>query len=618
MLLEVKNKCLEPYDKELLIALKEHAITSIFDTNGKIIYANQNFMRISGLPASAFEVPSIIFGKSLVSSKRLFSKIWSVLQHGIAWKGVLHSKGIGNKIYWLETKITPIKNLNGEVVKYITVSNDITNYYCPEKNNNINIWKEQVRIENITKEKLFIEQNGKIFNATASNLNETVKSTIGSHVFDFVHRDKRNCLKRLIDEVFSLGKVRTYQSVGLSSKGNQNFFATKIKPVFNLQNEVIYASLKTKKHDNTFKVNKQLKAIELKYSNIFQSINVGIIVVANGNGIIIEWNKGAENAFGYTDSEIIGEHLSKIISEKHLDSGLQKLLKAKDKLDNNVDFENIEMLGLKKTDEEFPVEFSMSHWKNGKEKFYCAVMLDISKRKKLEYKLKKTTKDLELFLYRSAHDLKAPLTSAEGLLLLLKEETINDRVLELTNMLDETLEKGRLLLDDLALASIISEKRREIDPIIFEEKMKIALIALKDIANFDKVDFQFEIEQDADFYFNQELMDFIFQNLMRNAICFAKPKTKLFAPKANICVKVTKNELHIVVSDNGLGIEKEHLDKVFDLYFSVCKKSCNATGLGLYIVKRIVEEFHGDVSVKSELHKGASFEVILPNIKEEN
>lgn len=374
----------------------------------------------------------------------------------------------------------------------------------------------------------------------------------------------------------------------------------------------------TKKLKNNIEASNKLKAIETKYSNIFQSINVGIMVVANSAGRIIEWNKGAELAFGYSNSEIIGEPLTVLISKKQVDTGIKEILKVKNKLDNDAYGDNIEMLGLRKNGEEFPVEFAMSNWKNGKEKFYCAFMIDISKRKKLEEKLKKTTKDLELFLYRSAHDLKAPLTSAEGLLNLLKEEKLNKRGSFLVTMLDETLEKGRLLLDDLAFASIISEKRRDITIIDFEKKINNALVALKGIKNFDDVKFQVEVQQEADFYFNQELIDSIFQNLIHNAICFSKPITDTCVPTTKIHIKVSDERVYITISDNGLGIEADHMSKIFDLYFRGSNENHSGTGLGLYIIKRIADDFNGEIKVTSKINEGSSFEVFLPNLKKGN
>ncbi len=373
--------------------------------------------------------------------------------------------------------------------------------------------------------------------------------------------------------------------------------------------------IKTKKSLNGFEVNNQLKAIETKYSNIFQSINVGIIVVSDSAGNIIEWNKGAELAFGYSSSEIIGKPLTVLISKKQVDTGVKEILKVKDKLDNDTYGDNIEMLGLRKNGDEFPVEFSMSNWQHGEEKFYCAFMLDITNRKKLEEKLKKTTKDLELFLYRSAHDLKAPLTSAEGLLHLLKEEKLNKRGSFLVTMLDETLEKGRLLLDNLAFASVISEKRRDITVVDFQKILGSIMIALKGVNNFQSVAFHIAIEQENDFNFNRELIDSILQNLILNAICFVKPKTKTHVPTIKIRIEVSNQGANMMVTDNGLGISKNHLDKVFNLYFRGHSEVSQGTGLGLYIVKRIVDDFNGEIKVTSTINEGTTFKVHLPNLK---
>ncbi|MBR9844827.1 MAG: PAS domain S-box protein [Algicola sp.] len=611
------SECYNIHDTDLLKTLKNHSIISVFDTNGRILYSNDNFSKILGVSKKDIEVPASQLMRSLIHSRELFWKIWSVIQAGKEWNGILFHEGKNDKNYWLETTITPIKDSNGEVIKYITNSKDITNFYSEENDYDSTHNHEKRLIGDITKEELFITRNGKIFNTSQTELNHTDNSVLGLFVYDFVNPLHVDCFKKRIDKVFLEGKTSSYQSVGLTSKGNQAFYITKIKPVFNLQNEVIYAILKSKKQRNSVKVNKQLKAVETKYSNIFQSINVGIIVVANSKGKIIEWNEGAERAFGYADSEIIGEHLSILISKKEIKRGVKELLKEKNKLDNNLYGGNIEMLGLKKNGEEFPVEFTMSHWNNGKEKFYCAIMLDISKRKKLEEKLIKTTKDLELFLYRSAHDLKAPLTSAEGLLLLLKEEKLNDKVSVLVNMLIETLEKGRYLLDDMAFASIICEKKRDIAPVDFQNTIKNTLAVSNRIEKFNDMTFNLDIQQTTDFYFNKELLDSIFQNLIQNAIYFSIPKTRTKTPTVNVSVKSTDKDVSIVVSDNGLGIKEDHIDKVFDLYFRVCNVNHNGTGLGLYVVKRIVEDFNGNITLRSEINKGTSFEVILPNLIEQ-
>src|SRR5690606_2264308 len=157
-------------------------------------------------------------------------------------------------------------------------SSDITSYYCNKTDNNNPIYNKEKRlIGNLTEDVLFITKQGKIFNVSQSVLNKTNESIVGAYVYDFTNPDNHGYIKKQINRVCNEGKTCEYQSIGLSPKGNQIFFITKIKPVFNFHNEVIYATLKSTKNKNNIKINNQLKAIESKYSNIFQSINVGII-----------------------------------------------------------------------------------------------------------------------------------------------------------------------------------------------------------------------------------------------------------------------------------------------------------------------------------------------------
>jgi len=125
-----------------------------------------------------------------------------------------------------------------------------------------------------------------------------------------------------------------------------------------------------------------------------------------------------------------------------------------------------------------------------------------------------------------------------------------------------------------------------------------------------------DIQQETDFYFNQELIDSILQNLIHNTICFAKSKTNKLTPTTHINIISSDDDISILVSDNGIGIREDDIDKVFDLYFKANSDNSEGTGLGLYIVKRIVEDFNGSVEVKSIINKGTTFRVQLPNLKE--
>ena len=71
--------------------------------------------------------------------------------------------------------------------------------------------------------------------------------------------------------------------------------------------------------------------------------------------------------------------------------------------------------------------------------------------------------------------------------------------------------------------------------------------------------------------------------------------------------------MNITVKDNGIGIDEKCIGKIFDLYYRVDNEQEQGSGLGLYIVKRIVDDFNGEIKVKSEQNEGTFFELTLPN-----
>lgn len=116
-----------------------------------------------------------------------------------------------------------------------------------------------------------------------------------------------------------------------------------------------------------------------KYRSIFQSTNAGIIVITDHLGNVTEWNKGAELAFGYSKSEILGHPLKILFAKKFRKGNISALQATINKFKN--DKELVELICMRKNGVEFPVEFGLSSLKLEQKGFYCAVMLDVSKRK---------------------------------------------------------------------------------------------------------------------------------------------------------------------------------------------------------------------------------------------
>ena len=104
-------------------------------------------------------------------------------------------------------------------------------------------------------------------------------------------------------------------------------------------------------------------------------------------------------------------------------------------------------------------------------------------------------------------------------------------------------------------------------------------------------------------------------NLIENAVKYSKEPSENHTPIIDIAVKYRNEELMIVISDNGTGIKKQCIKNIFDLYYKSCDKDVSGSGLGLYIVKSIVESFDGNIKVNSDFNNGACFKIHLPKLK---
>ncbi|WP_108244467.1 PAS domain-containing sensor histidine kinase [Muricauda brasiliensis] len=355
----------------------------------------------------------------------------------------------------------------------------------------------------------------------------------------------------------------------------------------------------------------------LLYRNIYDSMNIAVVIVTDANGKILKWNKGVENTFGYCEDEILGRPYSLLMDRKYGKLGFSEFVK---RAKSNEDLKKNKLLQFKclhKSGRKFPVEFVMSKLNSNGKNLYALKMLDITKRIEVQNRLKQKTKELELFLYRSAHDLNAPFSSAQGLINLMRDEYSIEKMKTLLGMLENTISCAKVMSEGLAKASLVSEKVKSSKPIDFEILVGHVLTSLKRCHNFDQIKFNVDIKVAHEYVSNPDLIFAVFQNLIKNSIKYSLPRTKDHTPFIEIKVSELSDRTEIMVCDNGKGIRRENLGRIFDMYYRAeVEEFSGSNGLGLYIVKRIVENLNGTIDVESRVKVGACFHIILPkNIK---
>jgi PAS domain S-box-containing protein len=225
--------------------------------------------------------------------------------------------------------------------------------------------------------------------------------------------------------------------------------------------------------------------------------------------------------------------------------------------------------------------------------------------------LTKANQELDRFVYSASHDLRAPIASLLGLIKVARLE----KSVEAIDLLLNLQEKSLIKLDTF-IRDIVDQSRNARMPIAAEEidckKMIDAIFEqFHFLESLPQIRKYITIEQSHQFKSDSRRIEIVLKNLISNAIKYAdlnKPD-----PTINIHVKINLNQALITVADNGEGIVSELKNKIFDMFFRASEKS-NGSGLGLYIVKEVLEKLNGYIDVKSEFGLGSSFAVVIPNI----
>lgn len=226
--------------------------------------------------------------------------------------------------------------------------------------------------------------------------------------------------------------------------------------------------------------------------------------------------------------------------------------------------------------------------------------------------LRKSNMELDNFVYSVSHNIRAPLMSVLGLVGVARlEEKVNRPTGGLFNMIEHSIFR----LDD-TLKEILDYSRNartdlRIQAVDMEKLFNETIDRLKYIEGFDKIQKKIIIDDEFPFYTDSYRMSIIFQNLIANSIKYQdfSKSSRFILVEASL----TRNEARIQISDNGMGIQREFLPKVFNMFFRATERSEGA-GLGLYIVKECVTKLEGDIALESEYNRGTNFYIRLPNL----
>ena len=384
----------------------------------------------------------------------------------------------------------------------------------------------------------------------------------------------------------------------------------------------------------------QQRQAQERFKYLVEGVTDYAIFILSPEGKIVSWNEGAKRLKGYTEAEIVGKHFSIFYTQEKKDQKFpeyeleqtRKWGRFEDeglrvRKDGTTFFANVIITALYDTDKNL-IGFSK-------------ITRDLTERKRYEESLQKMNSDLEKkvterteelsetidelkrinndldnFIYTASHDLKAPVSNIEGLIIGLFDElgqqTVNKSSLDhFKQMIEASILRFQATIRDLTeIAKIQKGTKDNVEDVDLNELLEDIKISIGQLIAQSGAEIRTDLSECVKIKFVRKNLKSIFYNLISNSIKYQRLDRK---PVITIKCTVEKGYIAITFTDNGLGIKTENQDKIFTM-FKRFHDHVEGTGIGLYIVKRIIENSGGKIEVNSLEGVGTVFKVYLPII----
>jgi len=515
------------------------------------------------------------------------------------WQGRMIVKG---KVKWVEIRSNHTLNPNGSILRRGIIQ-DITERKETAKESEL---RYQALVERLPIGVAIYRRGKLLFANTQAHVilgAHKSQNLIGTDVLNFVEPEHHQRIVRRMKEVAEGLPGAMVEQKYIRLDGTLIDVETMAFP-YNYRGDacvqIIFRDVTERKQTEA-----RIKKNEALLAQLFLNVPMAVVLL-NEFGKVEQVNKGFEEMFGYTLTELRGRSINDFIVPDELSHegvDLNNLIASHRVVSietirrhRNGTIVNVILYGM-------PVMLD-----NQTIGIY-GVYVDITQRKRVEEELKVRNTELDNFVYKVSHDLRAPLSSILGLVNLAKLpgntdnpmdyiDIIGSKVEHLDHFIGDVLSHSKNLKIDLTVAKV------DFNQIIDQTFNDLNYLeGAKGISRMVKVD-------GIEFYSDPWRIAEILRNLISNAIKYRK--LDQVASEIGIKISIDHLRAEIAFSDNGIGIDEKNLAKVFEMFYRATEQS-DGSGIGLYIVKNAVDKLGGQISVASRLGQGTRFNIILPN-----
>lgn len=618
----IENNTNEKENEErlsILSSITEKNINSVVicDKKGCIEWVNDSFMKLSGYSKEELignKPGHLLQGPE--TDKETIKYLSNQIREGLPFDCEIINYSKNKDKYWIRIQGQALKNAKGEIIKYFAIEENITqqkefNQKIIESENKLNSL-----IENLQSGVLLEDENRKIVVVNkkfcsmfkvpyepeqmkgidcaeaAENSKHFFKNPNGFVArIDEILKDKEKVIAEEIELVDGSVLERSFLPIYKDGKYAGHLWS--------------YDDITIKK-----RYKESLEAERQKYSNIIANMNMGLLEV-DINDIVLYANQSFCEMSGFSLLDLLGNDASELLMEKEDRS----FLKTKNEVRSKGVSDSYEIKAKDKNG-------NTKHWLisgapnyniNGELIGSIGIHLDITDQKNLEIqkeqllkKLEKQNQQLNEYAQIVSHDLKSPLRSIHSLIAWIKEDNdkeFSPETFQYLNMIEGKVEKMDHLIHGILTYSKVDAEEALVEPIDLNDVINNC-IKIIHIPENTKVHFDHKLPIiKADKFRIQQL----FQNLISNAVNY------IDKPEGLVSIGFSQDNKNYIfyVKDNGPGIAKENQEKIFKIFQSFTQHE-SSTGIGLSIVKRIVDNYNGSISIESELTKGTTFFIKLP------
>jgi PAS domain S-box-containing protein len=523
--------------------------------------------------------------------------------------------------HFLTTK-GPFRDGSGDVAGIFGISREITDRVLAEQERDRFFTLSQDLFAIADLEGRFVRLNP----AWEQVLGYSVEELTGRSFVDFVHpEDRERTVARAASLAEEENESAAFENRYRTRDGSYRWFMWKSRAdvqagrIFAAARDITERKLAEAQMEE---VNAALSESEERFRHLFANSPDAVIMIdphaSNVAWPIVDCNEAACRMNGYTREELIGQTVDILNVEPGTPEERAEYLERL----RREGLVSIETDHRHKDGHAFPVEISTSVISlNGRE-LVMGIDRDITERRRLEKEaadraedLARSNQELEQFAYVASHDLQEPLRIVAGYAQLLTKRyrgTLGQDADEFIEYMVDGVRRMQELIDALLQYSRVGRKGREMAAVDLDVAFDDAMANLR--AAIEESQARVTRDDLPDVVADRLQLAQLFQNLIGNALKFKGEEP----PAVHVGAERHNGEWILEVRDNGIGIEPQYVDRIFDIFERLhSRERYDGTGIGLSICKKIVERHGGRIWVESDAGHGSAFRFTIPATQEQ-